>query len=61
MLNREDGKLEFNQAKAEIEIGDILHKCWTKEEVEWLKEQLKPIVKQLVDERIKNIERCRRS
>jgi hypothetical protein len=56
MLSRnENGKLKFKSLDFEIFIGDLYAECNTEKEIEWLQEQLQPIIEGLAEERLEEI------
>jgi hypothetical protein len=55
VVTRENGKLKFSSLDFEILIGDMYSECETEKEIEWLKEQLQPIIEGLADERIEEL------
>ena len=57
MLNRnKKGKLVLKSLDLEIFIGELYEKCKTEKEVNWLEEQLQPMIKCLAEERINELD-----
>ncbi|MPM84216.1 hypothetical protein SDC9_131287 [bioreactor metagenome] len=57
MLDRnENGKLRFKSLDMQILIGDLFAECKTEKEVNWLEEQLQPIVECSAEERRNELE-----
>ena len=55
----EKGKLSLKALDFEILIGDMLEKCKTEKEINWLSNELTQIVDSLVDERTDELEKCK--